>query len=1208
MASDEIIRDNLTGLSCRDSFFRLLSELTSSAVDGSRPFSLAIIDIDHFKSVNDGFGHRRGDEILREFGERIKEVSRENNFLFRYGGDEFVALLPGTDKKEAEVFTERLLKRCSDYPFKGDPPLSVTLSVGVSQFPLDGYSPREIFDAADRRVFIAKRKGRNCTVSEDDESGISSSGGSASRLLGREKEFAEFISFAREVADRGRGFFMVLGPDGSGKRRFLDAAAYLSLNNYRILMLKGSGEISIPYKALSGTLDCSSEPDLLKKALMDFVGSSVNMAVVLKEMHMIDSASLDLLADFSSSFNGWFAVAASTERPAVTTPVKFGGISVSVRLGAVSLEDCRAWFRSVHRWNPPEVFLEWFYSETSGLPGLFSQGVSHLERRGYITVSAAGLHIEDDYREFALENRVSFNSAAEINNLPVVSTPFVGREDELNRIRTLIENGKRLITLCGIPGSGCRRLAIQAAGQNDFSFPAGVCLVDCQQEPSSLPFSIASALSLPSGRNPEETIISFTGTSAMLFILTNANKLQAEFISQFLASCPNITVMVTARLPLDLPEESVVSVGGLSTEKPSPSEPSDAARVFLQAAERLGLTHGVTELRISQVEEICLLLGGTPLLIELAASWSGLMSPAAICRRIQANPSFLNTDGYISDKDSLSGIFRQSWEQLGEREKNAISRLTVFAGHFSVEEADEISDTDLETLMFLVDRSFLARDDMGIHIPSMTRDFILQEQNIKSQGLELAREMHCRHFAARASASAEMIASGHESARGMEDLRAVFDDICLAWKVAVEKRRFRYLRQMLEPVRIYCCIRGRFRTGYSMMEEALKGAGNGMPPGLHSVILASQAVLASGTDCAADIDRMINKALSLGSRFADRDRGFVLLMAGHIMMFRCDYSKSEEHLSRSEEIFRESGYQMEALNAALGQLKLLIQKGLFTQAKSEIEALRTSCRSLGFKRGEWQLRLYSGLLARAEGNFVKAREYCLSYLASIRSAGFLHSAAEAMSLMAVIETELGNYNQAEEYLASAAGYYRRTGSTRGKAEISLNTAFLKEKQGIEDAVLLHYSEALKLGEMLRDDSLIAMALAGLSFYHIRKKDAEKAAEFIYRAAETAIESAREPVMIRILMAFAEIDLLSGRAERAAETALALMQSPFAVSVNSESVKDLLQRAESVSGSEYLNEKPADETALADLLRKYIGKTEPVNSPVYRKGKLNDGPE
>ncbi|HEY1011250.1 MAG TPA: diguanylate cyclase, partial [Herpetosiphonaceae bacterium] len=159
-----LIRDPLTGAYARALLDdRLAEELHRARRYGER-FALCVLDIDYFKSVNDAYGHLRGDQILRELVQRLLGLVRASDALFRYGGDEFVLLLPNTLRTPALALAERLLQAVRQAPFGGDPPLSLSLSVGIAHYPADGADADRLFAVADARHYEAKRQGRSRIV------------------------------------------------------------------------------------------------------------------------------------------------------------------------------------------------------------------------------------------------------------------------------------------------------------------------------------------------------------------------------------------------------------------------------------------------------------------------------------------------------------------------------------------------------------------------------------------------------------------------------------------------------------------------------------------------------------------------------------------------------------------------------------------------------------------------------------------------------------------------------------------------------------------------------------------------------------------------------------------------------------------------------------------------------------------------------------
>ena len=152
--------DHLTGALSRQAFDIRLQEEMERARLYQYYLSLVFLDLDHFKSVNDTYGHARGDEVLVAFVERVKAKLRTTDLLFRFGGDEFVLILQGVDQSRGPALVQQLLDDVSAMQIPGDPPLRITFSAGVAYFPADGDTAGRLLEAADQRVYDAKRAGR----------------------------------------------------------------------------------------------------------------------------------------------------------------------------------------------------------------------------------------------------------------------------------------------------------------------------------------------------------------------------------------------------------------------------------------------------------------------------------------------------------------------------------------------------------------------------------------------------------------------------------------------------------------------------------------------------------------------------------------------------------------------------------------------------------------------------------------------------------------------------------------------------------------------------------------------------------------------------------------------------------------------------------------------------------------------------------------
>lgn len=154
-------KDPLTGLYNRAALDESLAREISLAHRHATALALVILDIDHFKRVNDRFGHCCGDDALRAVVERARQCARNTDMLFRYGGEEFVLLLHNTDQHGAQLLAERLGKMIArtEISCKGEA-VSVTISAGVASLS-DGDDAAALFARADAALYAAKRAGRN---------------------------------------------------------------------------------------------------------------------------------------------------------------------------------------------------------------------------------------------------------------------------------------------------------------------------------------------------------------------------------------------------------------------------------------------------------------------------------------------------------------------------------------------------------------------------------------------------------------------------------------------------------------------------------------------------------------------------------------------------------------------------------------------------------------------------------------------------------------------------------------------------------------------------------------------------------------------------------------------------------------------------------------------------------------------------------------
>jgi diguanylate cyclase (GGDEF)-like protein len=288
--------DELTKLYDRRDLFNYLHHEVGRARRTGRSFSLMMIDIDHFKEVNDSFGHLRGDRVLIQTADIIRSNSRTMDIPCRYGGDEFVVILSETLFKNAEVVAQRLLQRICNQVFSGgdeQPDLHITVSIGIASYSIEIESAEVLLDRADKALYLAKQRGRNQyardieVVEEEPLPSLNFKG-----FIDRTEPLALLKSMF-DSALRGKGCsVMISGEAGVGKTRLVsEVEKYASLNNGIFLAARPiEYGVTPPYRMFFQVIkDYFTEGDDERRACLKHVESVYReqIAAFYPELRMI---------------------------------------------------------------------------------------------------------------------------------------------------------------------------------------------------------------------------------------------------------------------------------------------------------------------------------------------------------------------------------------------------------------------------------------------------------------------------------------------------------------------------------------------------------------------------------------------------------------------------------------------------------------------------------------------------------------------------------------------------------------------------------------------------------------------------------------------------------------------------------------------------------------------------------------------------------
>lgn len=292
----------------------------------------------------------------------------------------------------------------------------------------------------------------------------------------------------------------------------------------------------------------------------------------------------------------------------------------------------------------------------------------------------------------------------QLTNLPVSLTSFVGRESDVVHVRQRLAR-YRLVTLTGAGGIGKTRLAQQVASQLLDEYRHGVWFVelDSLNDPTLIPQTVATVFGIPSqSDNPIiDTLIQVLRAKTTLIILDNCEHLLGacgQLADKLLKNCPNLRILATSREPLGIIGEALYHVPSLKIPEIQRIESIEefnnyeAVRLFDERAQLVQMDFMITRENASSVARICFRLDGIPLAIELAAARAQTFSAEQIASQLDKCFQILTTRSptELPRHRSLQASIEWSWNLLYESEQVLLRRLSVFAGGFTVQVAEQV--------------------------------------------------------------------------------------------------------------------------------------------------------------------------------------------------------------------------------------------------------------------------------------------------------------------------------------------------------------------------------------------------------------------------------------------------------------------------------------------------------------------------------------
>jgi len=737
-------------------------------------------------------------------------------------------------------------------------------------------------------------------------------------------------------------------------------------------------------------------------------------------------------------------------------------------------------------------------------------------------------------------------------NLPVQLTSFIGREKELSEVQDLLAR-TRLLTLTGSGGCGKTRLALQAAAEMLEAFPDGVWLAELAalSDPALVAQTVAQALGAREepGREITQTLAERLKSQRALLILDNCEHVLtpcARLADALLRACPQVKILATSREGLGIAGEQQFRVPSLSLpELERPPAPAslyqfEAVRLFIERALLCRSDFALTEANAPVLASVCWRLDGIPLAIELAAARVRSMAVEEIHARLD-NRFRLLTSGSrtaLPRQQTLKALIDWSYELLTPAERTLLARLSVFAGGWTLEAAEQVignreqgrgnreqsrkglysslfpvpSDEVLDVLTSLVEKSLVIYEEgdggARYRLLETVRQYA-RERLMESGEMEAVRGQHGAYFLALAREARPQLL-GPEQKAWFDRLEREHDNLRagLAW-FREEADGAQAGLQMAESLWQFWHIRGYLREGREWLQGALARPEAQAPTAERAKALNGAGNLASTQGDYAAARTLYEESLAIHQQLEDR-LGIATAIGNlaRVAYLRHDFPGARQRFEESLAIRQEMGDRRGIALSLNNLANVYHAEGDNAMAHRLYEEALATWRALGDTTNIAYALRNLGMLTLERGDTAAARRLLEESLAMRREIGDRRGIAYALAGLGEAALGQGELATARAYFEECLTHMQEMGERLGTGEAHRHLAKVDLQAGDPSAARAHYRAAIALYQEMDDPAALLSIIEDFAAYAGAQGEALRTARFWARSPPCAKPPAR----------------------------------------------------------------------------------------------------